>query len=507
MSRNGRQTRRRYPLGAALAAAATVLLFAGPLRAADVSGAGAWGPARATAPLSLRAVDAVWTNGTGDMKWNTAGNWNGNMVPQEGVDRATINIGNTTCTLDAAQNLNAALDRFLVDGATTTNVNLRDVAFAMNGPAELKRGRVLLDNVTWGGMGTLTNTIPQREGIALRVTGRVAINSPFVQNGALQLYARRTNDAAASADAVLFVDRNFSNGGHMLFTEQGNGIGRSRAFFGFQVLVPQPAFTNTGKIDVENGPVGEAVYHRIEADTITNRGTITLAADSRFALLGDEVRHTGTLTIGKGSVALHASLFRNQNGGVVEGRGTLKAGGRARYSAEGGMVKPGVKRVPAARGPGGEVHPDELGQLTFDGGYEQDAEGSLDIQIGGTLFEPEDDLTLYDRLAVVNGPTLLDGTLSVMLVNGFLPEPDDTFDILVADGSLIGSFANVDCTSVCTLSTPDGTWTVQYLRNSESASLVRLTGFKPIPEPATLALLATAAGALPRRRRGSFSKP
>jgi hypothetical protein len=85
----------------------------------------------------------------------------------------------------------------------------------------------------------------------------------------------------------------------------------------------------------------------------------------------------------------------------------------------------------------------------------------------------------------------------VTLVNRFRPEPKDVFDILVADGSMLGSFVNAPGESMGILTTPQGIWEVHYLREAGGPSVVRLTGF--IPEPTTLALVAFGMGMALRR--------
>ena len=62
------------------------------------------------------------------------------------------------------------------------------------------------------------------------------------------------------------------------------------------------------------------------------------------------------------------------------------------------------------------------------------AAGTLNIEIGGTTAGTD-----YDQL-VVTGQATLDGTLNVRLVNGFMPNLDDRFQVLVF-GSRKGDFA------------------------------------------------------------------
>jgi hypothetical protein len=203
---------------------------------------------------------------------------------------------------------------------------------------------------------------------------------------------QRSNAEATSHHAKLNVG-NIINFGRMRFRETGTGAFRG----GASVRLPDISIFsnhNDGTITVEGG--GGA--HGLFAKTITNSGTITVADNTYFQLAppGDSAEgHTGAtiynggkLTIGKNSTVIVNSQFQNLPSGLVEGKdATLLVFGiflspDVSYRDKGGKVSPGVKRIPASRGPGGTVHPDELGLLTFDGGYEQSALGSLDIQIG-----------------------------------------------------------------------------------------------------------------------------
>ena len=103
------------------------------------------------------------------------------------------------------------------------------------------------------------------------------------------------------------------------------------------------------------------------------------------------VTSTGTLS-GTGSVT-----------GVVENQGTMRPG-------------------------------DSPGTFTINGTYKQDAQGTLDILLGGTGAGQ------FGQL-IVNGNAVLDGTLDVELFGGFDPESGDIFEIL--SGNISGAFANV----------------------------------------------------------------
>ncbi|HEY3393315.1 MAG TPA: PEP-CTERM sorting domain-containing protein, partial [Lacipirellulaceae bacterium] len=106
---------------------------------------------------------------------------------------------------------------------------------------------------------------------------------------------------------------------------------------------------------------------------------------------------------------------------------------------------------------GGTVSPGVgLGTLTVDVGYVQSGNSTLAIELGGTGAGQFDKI----MAAIVNLGTST-ATLNVSLVNGFVPQPTDTFEIIKASGNLqSGSrFAN---TPGDVLTTSAGTFNVTY---------------------------------------------
>jgi hypothetical protein len=77
------------------------------------------------------------------------------------------------------------------------------------------------------------------------------------------------------------------------------------------------------------------------------------------------------------------------------------------------------------------------GQLTISGSYTQTSVGALNVEIGGLTAETE-----FDRLAI-SGSATLSGTLNVSLINGFLPNPGDSFQIMTF-ASRSGSFTTIN---------------------------------------------------------------
>jgi hypothetical protein len=103
------------------------------------------------------------------------------------------------------------------------------------------------------------------------------------------------------------------------------------------------------------------------------------------------------------------------------------------------------------------------GRLAANGGYTSRSNSLLNCAIGGTTAG-----TGFGQLQVA-GPVNLNGSLSVDLINGFIPAIHDSFTVVTA-GTRSGSFANFFF--------PSNTVTMQ-LSNSPNAAIVRVSGVAP----------------------------
>jgi Tol biopolymer transport system component len=132
-------------------------------------------------------------------------------------------------------------------------------------------------------------------------------------------------------------------------------------------------------------------------------------------------------------------------GTVVSGPGTVILNGRTvAFSGETSVgalqVLPGGKLAGTGTVIGqvtsaGRISPGQSpGILTIDGNYTQTTTGTLTIELGGLESGSE-----HDQL-VVFGNASLDGTLEVALVDGFMPQAGDQFQILGYD-QRVGNFA------------------------------------------------------------------
>jgi T5SS/PEP-CTERM-associated repeat protein len=230
----------------------------------------------------------------------------------------------------------------------------------------------------------------------------------------------------------------------------------------------------TGSVTVQNGGqliVGETLKlwkadstvtvsgGTLTAATIANYGALTVQSGGDLTVTGD-LANSGILTVN--DAMLTAATITNT--GTIRGRGDIN--GTITNNA-GGVVMPGAS-------PGIL----EVDDITF-----ADA-STLQIELGGLARG-----TQYDVLAASGTLTMQTGsTLAVTLINGFVPQGNDEFDIMDFGGRS-GEFTNVSLPAL-----GGGlSWDTSGLYTSGTITVA--------PEPATLALVAMGAVAMFVRRR------
>jgi hypothetical protein len=128
------------------------------------------------------------------------------------------------------------------------------------------------------------------------------------------------------------------------------------------------------------------------------------------------------------------------------------------------------------------------GSLTIDGNL--DAVGTIfDIEIGGLHPGSE-----YDQLVVLGQANLVDSILNLRFINGFVPNPGDVFEWLVADPPFIG-LAPLTVNVFSDLALIDG---------ETDGRRFRVNAVTPVPLPPTAWMLGAGllvVGTLVRRRR------
>jgi fibronectin-binding autotransporter adhesin len=186
--------------------------------------------------------------------------------------------------------------------------------------------------------------------------------------------------------------------------------------------------TVTANGDLSNsGSMSIAGTVAVSAD-FSNGGSVDLLNGGSFTTGGGYTQMDGSTTLS--NATLSASGLVDIQGGTLSGSGTINAS----------LQNAAVIQVGQSGAPG---------SLTVTGDYTQTASGVLDIDIGGYIPG-----TNYDQLAI-GGQATLDGTLNVTLINGFTPNPGDSFTIMTFAGSS-GGFATTNLPSGGTLNISDG---------------------------------------------------
>jgi hypothetical protein len=163
------------------------------------------------------------------------------------------------------------------------------------------------------------------------------------------------------------------------------------------------------------------------ADFSSNTGSFTLQNDRNFTTSGDWST-AGAVTIGAGTFMTNGD-YSQTGGATLLANATLAArsGNTLRTVSVRGGTLSGSGTIDANVVIDGQIivgDATNIGQLTITGDYTQT--GSLTIKIAGT-----DDGT-FDRLVVQGQASFAEGTLNVVMLNGFLPDPTnpDRFPII-----------------------------------------------------------------------------
>ena len=199
---------------------------------------------------------------------------------------------------------------------------------------------------------------------------------------------------------------------------------------------------------VVNNLVGGTMDLRIDGtvlsgryETLNNSGTIVKTLGAGTTHIAPTTTNTGLIEIQVGTLEF-ADL--DQNSGQI----LLNGGNLAMYlisnpqplSLTGGTLSGSGMITGVVNNTGGSLEPGySAGTLTMSHNYTQTAPGQLVTELGGLAPGTE-----YDQLILTgSAAATFGGTLRVELINGFVPEIGDTFDVVVAPSSS-GMFDTVD---------------------------------------------------------------
>ena len=152
-----------------------------------------------------------------------------------------------------------------------------------------------------------------------------------------------------------------------------------------------------GSFTIQNG------RNFTSAGAFSNAGNVTVGSGSTFNSTGDYSQSGGNTTLAGGTLK---AINVNLNLGALSGSGTVAAN----VNNTAGQVNPGGLGA--------------AGQLTISGNYTQASAGTLNIDIGGDTSG-----TQFDQVNI-SGAAALGGTLNTSFLNGFVPNPGDSFPVL-----------------------------------------------------------------------------
>lgn len=381
------------------------------------------GPAHATVLTWASAVNGDWSDPT---------RWNPQQVPGPGDIALIVISGTYSVTIDE----DVDVSRFSFGatlGTQTLVADGRNINLSAGISMLMGNGSVQFTSCALTGGGTLRNQAEaDLDAVTLNTLRFSNAGGDLDVMGVCEMDSSFTTDAASivrikdGASLTLTTALGMTNYGQLLFEESGGTL-----------AVTNGALTNdvTGVITTS----GAGLARTLSAELV-NDGTITLDAD--LNLVRDSANHSngglinligGDLSItqsgvspsiiNSGSIQVSSSLtvtggtLTNDLTGTIEGDGVLDVSSATFSSA--GTVSPGVSP----------------GILTVFGNYAQEADGALEIEIGGTNVLDFDLLT-------ISGAAALDGALEVSLIGGFEPGVGDTF-VVMAYSSQVGTFSDI----------------------------------------------------------------
>jgi len=301
--------------------------------------------------------------------------------------------------LGGTRTINALVDN---EGTITVNLPLAitktSVAQINNGTINVNAGTV---NINLSGVGTYTNngTIYVAQGSTFAVNGGplTNFNAGTLTGGTYTLSGTfKFQNAAITTNAAAIT----------LLGPTGKIVNQSNV----NALTGLNTNTAAGALNIQ---AGVSFY----VGAFTNAGSLSVDATSLVSVTGTYLQNGGTTILNGGT--LKATTNIDIEGGVVEGVGTLDS---SVYNGAGQIIV-GLIGTP--------------GTLTITGDFVQGAYGDLYVEIGGTNAGTD-----YGH-PVVHGNATLDGTLSVVLINGFTPVSGSSYQVLTAN-TVTGAFATLD---------------------------------------------------------------
>jgi hypothetical protein len=266
---------------------------------------------------------------------------------------------------------------------------------------------------------------------------RLTVTQDVMNAGRIQLSSRD----GASASELSLSTGTLTNRGTIFTLGDGGPMILNTALDNQGNLFLQRGMVLTGSV-VNGGSIGmvngDLTVNLTDAQTpLVNTGRISVASLRGLSVEGGDFHNAGSVAVDSFGTFLVTGEYQQTAGSTVLNNGSLTAG--TQVTLDGGTLA-GSGRVNADVRNNAEVEvggSGATGILTVNGNYTQTAGGVLRVRIGG--LTPGAD---FDQLNIT-GQATLDGTLTVSLTGGFVPNGGDSFTIMTF-GSGSGAFARID---------------------------------------------------------------
>ncbi len=414
--------------------------------------------------VTVSGTDSLWgVFGDLNVGRNEIGVAEGGDGVVEILDHGWVSVGGSTSTYTNA----TGYGEIRVAGgylSTTSLINYGSVLFS-DGIIEVIGGTFDNDGMDLSLNGAEANDMPL-----------FRLKDGATSNGLTDNFAVGTTHRAVLeilSDAQLTSDGGSAGvhfGGHGDVTIDGNDslwdVG-SNAFTAANAGVAHVNIGNGGELRSDGGFIAKQTGS-VATVTISGVGSFWVSA-LNINIGGDAITSGGNGTLmfadGGGALAPQVTVFAD---GTLGGNGTASG-----HVLSGGTVSPGTSP----------------GHLIVGADYTQTSDGTLVIELGG------DNAGVDFDLLEVGGDALLDGTLTVLLIDEFSPEAGDTFRFLVAAG-VGGEFAVEDL--------PDfGGLTLDVVYGADYVELGVIATAVPLPAGAWLLSSAFAVLLLRNKRERS----
>ena len=463
---------------------------------------------------SATGQPASWVGDTdGYGNWGDSSLWDPTVVPNNGggntYDVTIAHNPSPNSYFGPAVDIDVTIDNLtLIDFAVVNGAILggpQGVGYSLTvlgttaltvATPELGTGVIQAGNATFT-LGTLTNYDSSTK--TLMSGGIHAFSGIPSQPAVMQWHGADivTNNGFISLNGVNANLRNQDNGANALanFATNNDYLRLDNG----HVISTAGNFTNNGFIALyREDPAAPTTLFQVNGN-LTNGSAISLSQGARLAVTGNiALNNQGLIDLGEigtdNSYRIIANQFALAVGTTWSGSGSVSANlidNSGTISPGHSANRPAANSTPFKGGPSSHTPatPITNGRINVVGGIILEDPSLLDMEIGGVDADTE-----FDQLTQQGGSgTTLGGTLHVSFIDGFESsiQNSDTFDILVSDQPLSGSFDNVP--SGARLRTADGRGSFRV--NYAGQNTVTLSDFLLPPQP-SFALSRKVHGAL-----------